>query len=166
MNTNKNNHLTKDVVLLRLNDLNNKVKNLDRKMSYMVEKMEYNNIILNEVKDELANTNNISPMLNRSISPIYSPRYNMNSRNSMVAQKAEETYLGGVPTFKSLRNSPTFLPTINTNPSSNKNVTSSPNSNTNTHSSPNPNTNPKNRNRSKSNIVSRRSFDSLSSYNF
>ena len=142
---NMNNHLTKDVILLRLNDLNNKIKNLDRKMSYMVEKMEYNNIIINEIKDEIVNA---SPILNRSISPICSPRHTTNKMDSMVGRNAEQTYLGGVPTFKSLRNSPTYLPDINTKTNTNTNINS------------------KNRNRSKSNIISRRSFDSLSSYNY
>lgn len=150
---------SKEVILLRLNDLNAKVKNIDRKMSILMEKIEYNNIIINELKEDI-NNNSFTQIVNRNISPIRSPKYYENIRRNDInnaiyessitshkPQKAEETYLG-VPTFKSLRNSPTYFPEIKS-PRNGYNKS-----------------NPINANKNKNKMSTRRSFDSLNSYNF
>jgi hypothetical protein len=149
------NKSSKDLELLRLNDLNNKVKNLDRKVSILISVMEYTNMKINEMHDDLFN--NSPNSFHRSISPIKSPNiYTRNQRKSdpiiydrtltddclpmypnsqSVAQKADDTYLGSrVPTYKTTRKKTTVFPEIKKS------------KNTNT-------------------LVSRRSFDSMSSFN-
>ena len=74
-----NNNISKDVIILRLNDINNKIKNLDKRMSILSENLEYTNIKINEIHDEIFN--NIVNIPSRNISPIKSPRYNSSSSN-------------------------------------------------------------------------------------
>ena len=179
-----NNNLSKDIGLLRLNDLNIKIKHLDRKMDILIDNVNYTNIKLMEIHDELFNNNVTSPNLKRNISPIRSPNNGKYVRNSdynnyetthtnhntkyddnyddntngkyygnnssseensprypnsqILPTKADKTYLG-VPAYKSIRrNTNTYLPDINQNKKQNK--------------------------KNKSNMISRRSFDSLNSF--
>ena len=179
-----NSNLSKDIGLLRLNDLNNKIKHLDRKMDILIDNVKYTNIKLMEIHDELFNNNVTSPNIKRNISPIRSPNngkyvrkneYNiyetMNTKydnkcddnyddnnnskyygtnssseensprypnSQILPTKADKTYLG-VPAYKSVRrNTNTYLPDIKQNKKQNK--------------------------KNKSNIISRRSFDSLNSF--
>ena len=172
-----NNNLNKDIGLLRLNDLNNKVKQLDRKMDILIDNIKYTNIKLMEIHDELFNNIVTSPNIKRNISPIRSPNKTRNSdyniyetmntnyntkyddnydskyygnnssseensprypNTQILPTKADKTYLG-TSRYKSMRrNIDTYLPDINENKKQNK--------------------------KNKSNIISRRSFDSLNSF--
>ena len=179
-----NNNLSKDIGLLRLNDLNNKIKHLDRKIDILIDNVKYTNIKLMEIHDELFNNNITSPNIKRNISPIRSPNNDKYVRNSdyniyetmntnyntkyddncgencddnyygtnssrqensprypksqILPTKADKTYLG-VPAYKSIkRNTNTYLPDIKQNKKQNK--------------------------KNKSNMISRRSFDSLNSF--
>lgn len=71
-----NNNLVKDIELLRLNDLNNKIKHLDRKIDKLIDNVKYTNIKIIEIHDELFNNYVTSPNIKRSISPIMSPDKN------------------------------------------------------------------------------------------
>ena len=179
-----NNNLSKDIGLLRLNDLNNKIKHLDRKIDILIDNVKYNNIKLIEIHDEFFNNNNNNTNIKRNISPIRSPNNDKYVRNSdyniyetmntnyntkyddncgencddnyygtnssrqensprypksqILPTKADKTYLG-VPAYKSIkRNTNTYLPDIKQNKKQNK--------------------------KNKSNMISRRSFDSLNSF--
>ena len=77
-----NNNLTKDIRLLRLNDLNNKIKHLDRKMDILIDNVKYTNIKIMELHDEFFNNNVTSPNIKRNISPIRSPNYDKYIQNS------------------------------------------------------------------------------------
>ena len=77
-----NNNLSKDIGLLRLNDLNNKIKHLDRKMDILIDNVKYTNIKLMEIHDELFNNNVTSPNIKRNITPIRSPNNGKYARNS------------------------------------------------------------------------------------
>lgn len=77
-----NNSLSKDIGLLRLNDLNNKIKHLDRKMNLLIDNVKYTNIKLMEIHDELFNNNVTSPNIKRNITPIRSPNNDKYVRNS------------------------------------------------------------------------------------
>lgn len=77
-----NNNLSKDIGLLRLNDLNNKIKHLDRKMDILIDNVKYTNIKIMEIHDELFNNNVTSPNIKRNISPIRSPNNDKYVRNS------------------------------------------------------------------------------------
>lgn len=76
-----NNNLSKDIGLLRLNDLNNKIKQLDRKMNILIDNVKYTNIKLIEIHDELFNNNVASINIKRNISPIRSPKNNKYKQN-------------------------------------------------------------------------------------
>lgn len=165
------NNFSNDIGLLRLNDLNNKIKHLDRKMDILIDNVKYTNIKLMEIHDELFNNNVSSPNLKRNISPIRSPNNDKDIRNSeyniyetinpnyntkyngkyddnnssseensprysnpqILPTKADKTYLGVPTTYKPLKNSNIYLPSIDINRNKNKS--------------------------NKSNIISRRSFD-------
>ena len=132
--------------LLRINDLNNKVKNIDKKMSSLIESMQYLTFKLNEVHDEILNTSPPPSLSTISRSPIASPMFSRKSfsnnerrlRNSSsdeyndypLPAKADLThFINDVPTYKSSKVDQGFLPSI----------------------------------KKKNRIISRRSLDSLSS---
>lgn len=77
-----NKNLTKDIGLLRLNDLNNKIKHLDRKMDILIENVKYTNIKLFEIHDELFNNNVPSPNIKRNLSLSRTPDNDKYKRNS------------------------------------------------------------------------------------
>ena len=88
---NKNN---KDIGLLRLNDLNDKIKHLDRKIDILIDNVKYNNIKLIEIHDEFFNNNNTSPNIKRNITPIRSPdkKYKRKSDNTIYETSKSKLY--------------------------------------------------------------------------
>ena len=122
--------MPKEICLLRINDLNTKMKALDKKITTLTDTLDYMNIKLNEIHDETFNLSTSS--LGSSISPISSPvkervSYKIKSNNtklkdsinygdkSMLPIKADYTYLGNkaIPAFKSYRRASCNFPEIN-----------------------------------------------------
>lgn len=184
-----NNNLSKDIGLLRLNDLNSKIKNLDRKIEILIDNVKYTNIKLIEIHDELFNNNVTSPNIKRNISPIRSPKnykcirnndYNIYESNNSKLDSNYKTncddnyydnydgiYYGN--NSSSEENTPRYpksqiLPTKADKTYLGIPACKSIRRNTNTYL-PDINKNCKNKNKTKpkGNITSRRSFDSLSS---
>ena len=171
-----NNNLNNDIKLLRLNDLNNKIKHLDRKMDILIDNVKYTNIKLMEVHDELFNNNDSSPSIKRNISPIRSPnndKYVRNSdyniyetMNTNYNTKCDDNYDGKYygTNSSSEENSPRYpnsqiLPTKADKTYLGTTRYKSMRRNTNT-LLPDIKQNKKNKN----NMISRRSFDSLNSF--
>jgi len=176
-----NNNLTKDIGLLRLNDLNNKIKHLDRKMDILIDNVKYTNIKIMELHDELFNNNVSSANIKRNISPIRSPdnnKYKINNdyniyetMNQNYNTNYDVNYYGNKSSSE--ENSPrdpntkilpikadeTYIGTSRYKSMRNSN-TYLPDINRNKSKSKNKNKNIKN---NKNNIISRRSFDSLNS---
>lgn len=174
----------KDIALLRLNDLNHKIKHLDRKMDILIDNVKYTNIKLMEIHDELFNNNVTSPNLKRNISPIRSPNNGKYVRNSEynIYETMDTKYDNKCDNNYDVNNNSKYY---GTNSSSEENSPRYPNSqilptkadktylgvpayksvrrNTNTYL-PDIKQNKKQNKKNKSNIKSRRSFDSLNSF--
>jgi hypothetical protein len=108
------------ILLLRVNDLNNKVKQLDKRVQMLISLMEYTNIKMDEIHNEIFNnsplTLNQPPKLNRKNS-----KYLLSKDDSLInftttrfPCKAEYSDLGeNVPTFQAFRKNESCLPDIN-----------------------------------------------------
>ena len=184
-----NNNLSKDIGLLRLNDLNNKIKHLDRKMDILIDNVKYTNIKLMEIHDELFNSNVTSSNIKRNISPIRSPNNDkyVRNRDFNIYEPMKQNYKANYDANYDDNYDDNYDGKYyGNNSSSEENSPRYPNSqilprkadktylgvptyksmrrNTNTYL-PDINENKKQNKRNKSNIISRRSFDSLNSLN-
>ena len=178
-----NHNLNKDIGLLRLNDLNNKIKHLDRKMDILIDNVKYTNIKLMEIHDELFNNNVTSPNIKRNISPIRSPNNDKYMRNCdyNINETSKSNYkVNYDDKYDNDNDNNNNNKYYGTNSSSEENSPRYPNSQilptkadktylgTSRYTSmrknylPDINRNKKNHN--KSNMISRRSFDSLNSF--